>query len=228
VGYDLAVYGHLTLDRIFNGFESSVSLGAIGNFWEGVIHTSTNISLDVKPLALGEAMILVDKNHCTRVGRGSLNLKTTKAAISDAAWHHVMYLNQLEDTSFMQEIDKTCVVSADLTAGPMNNLDLLKHLDYLFISDEDLFMAVEDLAGLVKGWVILHYPSGSHCSNGKESFTLTTQTLKNINVLGAGDMFAAAFIVRYLEGEQDVKKCVELAHKNTTQLLLRRNAHESS
>jgi len=45
-------------------------------------------------------------------------------------------------------------------------------------------------------------------------------------VLGAGDMFAASFIVRYLTEEQDMKKCVKFAHENTTKLLLRRNGGE--
>ena len=224
--HDLAVYGHLTIDRIFTDFEESLSLGAIGNFWEAVIFTDRAVSLDLKPIAIGEAIVMVNKNKCTRLGRGFLNLQTTKAKLSNARWHHIMYLNQLEDVSFISEIDEDAIVSADLTSGVMNNLDLLKHLDYLFISDEDLFMDIDELAQLVKGWVILHYPAGSHCTNGKKKFTTSTETLKNVNVLGAGDMFAASFIVRYLTEKEEMKKCIKFAHDNTTKLLLRRNGGE--
>ena len=134
-----------------------------------------------------------------------------------------MYLNQLEDVSFISQIEDNCIVSADLTSGKMNNLEFLQHIDYLFISDEDLFMDVEHLARQVKGWVVLHYPDGSYCTDGENSFSTETKTLKNINVLGAGDMFAAGFIVRSLVKEHDIKKCIKFAHENTTKLLLRRN-----
>ena len=34
--FDLAVYGHITIDRIINNFEEEVSLGAIANFWNAL------------------------------------------------------------------------------------------------------------------------------------------------------------------------------------------------
>ena len=33
--HDIAVYGHMTVDRIFSEFNQTFSIGAIGNFWEG-------------------------------------------------------------------------------------------------------------------------------------------------------------------------------------------------
>ena len=34
--YDLAIYGHITIDRIINNFKEEVSLGAIANFWSAL------------------------------------------------------------------------------------------------------------------------------------------------------------------------------------------------
>ena len=131
-----------------------------------------------------------------------------------------MYLNQLKDVSFIKKIDSG-IVSADITAGKMLNREYLKHIDYLFISGEDLFDDIDAIAKEVKGWVILHYPEGSYSTNGKESFTINNNVVENIDVLGAGDFFAASFINKSLESH-DVKKCVNYAHSNTTRLLEKR------
>tara|TARA_R100001594_G_scaffold107047_2_gene141594 strand:- start:220 stop:627 length:408 start_codon:yes stop_codon:yes gene_type:complete len=132
-----------------------------------------------------------------------------------------MYLNQIKDTEFIAGLQPT-ILSADLTSGKINNMEVFKDLDYLFISDEDLFMSLPELAKVVKGWVILHHPAGSICHNGEREFTTTTELIEDLNVLGAGDFFAASFITRMLEQNIDIEKCIEFAHQNTTKLLLRR------
>ena len=215
--YDISLYGHITIDRIFVDFDEHKTIGAMGNVWNALISTDYTLSIDLNPSSIGKAIVLVDKKNVERLGRGILNLKNNVITASRAKWHHIMYLNQLEDVSFIENI-KDGIVSADLTSGHMNNLDKLKFIDYLFISDEDLFMDIEELAKQVKGWVILHYPEGSYSSNGKESFKLTNTIIENIDVLGAGDFFAASFIYKKLS-EKNEKKCVKYAHSNTTKLL---------
>ena len=42
--FDLAVYGHITIDRIINNFEEEVSLGAIANFWNALNIINSKIS----------------------------------------------------------------------------------------------------------------------------------------------------------------------------------------
>jgi hypothetical protein len=219
--YDISLYGHITIDRIFVDFDEHKSIGAMGNVWDALVSTDSTLSIKLKPSAIGEAIVLVDKKNTKRLGRGQLNLKKNNITnIPSSKWHHIMYLNQLEDVSFIENI-KNGIISADITAGEMKNSDMLKHIDYLFISDEDLFMDIDELAKMVKGWVILHYPEGSYSSNGKESFTLSNEALTNIDVLGAGDFFAASFMYRGLY-EDDIKKCVMYAHLNTTKLLVGR------
>ena len=47
--FDLAVYGHITIDRIINNFEEEVSLGAIANFWNAlnIINSKINESNEI-------------------------------------------------------------------------------------------------------------------------------------------------------------------------------------
>jgi len=219
--YDIALYGHITIDKIFTKFSSQKTIGAMGNVWDALISTDSSLSIDLKPTAIGEAIILVDKKNTKRIGRGQLNLHTTNnIKVSKSNWHHIMYLNQLNDISFVDNI-KDGIISADITAGKMKNLELLSKIDYLFISDEDLFMDIDELAKKVKGWVILHYPEGSYSSNGEESFSLDNEILENVDVLGAGDIFAGSFMCNHLK-QSDIKKCVMYAHSNTKRLLKKR------
>ena len=215
--YDISLYGHITIDRVFIDFEMYKSIGAMGNVWDALISTDPDLSINLKPSALGQAIVLVNKDNTDRLGRGKLNLKIKEVTPDNSKWHHIMYLNQLNDVSFIKDI-KSGIISTDITAGNMKNKEFLKYIDYLFISDEDLFIDVEELAKEVKGWVVLHYPEGSYCTNGKENFKTKNQTIGNIDVLGAGDIFAASFIYKNLQ-EEDIQKCVEYAHKNTTKIL---------
>lgn len=219
--YDVAIYGHITVDRILTGFSESKTIGAMGNVWGALVLTDDSISIDIKPTAIGQAIILVDKNKTSRLGRGELNITTREnVSPSKSKWHHIMYLNQLEDVSFIKNIDSG-IISADMTAGKILNRDFLKYIDYLFISGEDLFDDVDVIAKEVRGWVILHYPEGSYSTNGNKSFTISNKIVENIDVLGAGDFFAASFISKNLH-TKDVKQCVNYAHSNTTKLLKKR------
>jgi len=220
--YDISLYGHMTIDRIFNEFDESISLGAMANVWSAISKLGTGFSVKLNPTALGEAIVLINKKNAQRVGRGNLNLSTTTPTIYNSMWHHIMYLNRL-NTDFIDDI-KTGIISADLTDGEINVEDHLDKIDYLFLSDENLFMDIDELGKLVKGWVILHYPSGSYTTNGKQSYTHENKVVKNINVLGAGDTFAAVFITSMLNASpNNIDKILENTHKKTSELLIEGN-----
>lgn len=218
--YDIAIYGHLTIDTIFfSDFAQKHTLGAMGNIWEAIVKENSSLALDLQPMALGEAIILVDKKRGKRLGRGRLNLKTRKVFPQDAKWHHIMYLNQLDDASFIQDIQNG-LISIDITAGELKNLEMLKYIDYAFISDEDLFMDIDKLANLVRGWVVLHYPGGSIITNGKERFESEVEVIKDLNVLGAGDYFAGFFISNLVTcPTMDLVECTRIAHEKTSMML---------
>jgi len=214
--FDIALYGHITLDRIFTNFKETTDIGAMGNVWDALVRLDPSLSISLNPTAFGEALILIDQEKCTRYGKGDLNLKTIKPNIQNSKWHHILYLNQLENPKFISKLKGT--ISVDVCRGKMANLEYLKYVDYLFISDEDLFMDITELSTKVRGWVILHTPSGSHCYDGKKSFRTSTEIIKKLNVLGAGDIFAASFISNMLS-ETSIKNAISNAHKQTSLLL---------
>ena len=220
--YDISLYGHLTVDHILHDFNKSLTLGAMANVWNALITLDSNVSINLNPTAIGTAIVLINREKGIRVGRGNLNLKTTEPQISKSRWHHVMYLNQLNDVSFISDID-TGIISADLSSGSMNIEKWLPYLDYLFIADEDLYMDVDELGKLVKGRVVLHYPGGSYVTDGSESFESKTEIIEGLDVLGAGDMFAASFILRSITTNDDMNSVVDYSHKMTTKLLLDKN-----
>ena len=83
----------------------------------------------------GHALVLVDKENNYRVGRCSFNVKENPASPTDSDWHHISYINQLSDTSFVSQLNG--IVSADITKeNPERCVDQLKYLDYLFIAKE--------------------------------------------------------------------------------------------
>lgn len=220
--YDLCIYGHLTIDRVFNGFDESVSLGAMANVWHALTIIDPSIKVKLCPLALGEAMIVISSHTSERTGRANLNIFETVAKAEQASWHHIMYLNALNNASFISSIDSG-IISADITAGNCETIfPFLDKIDFLFISDEDLFMGLDKLASLVKGRVILHSPDGSIVTDGKEEhFVTTIKPISSLNVLGAGDIFAASFISAFLATEC-LETSIDISHKTTTSILLNR------
>jgi len=215
------LYGHLFVDRIISDFKEKTTLGGIANVWSGLKQLNQNLTIELKPTSIGEAIILVDKENNQRVSKGIHNLKTCTPTIESSDWNHIAYINQIEDLTFINQIDHG-IISADLTKEkPVNVLDFLGVIDYLFISREDLFMDAEELGKKVKGWLIVHDPQGSTCTNGKKLFEYKLPNnlfLTNVNVLGAGDFFAAGFINQKLYGN-DENTSIEKAHESTTTLL---------
>lgn len=221
--YDLCLYGHLTIDHVFHGFQESVSLGAMANVWHALTILDSALKVKLCPLAIGEAIVVLDKEKSERVGRANLNIATTHGVAEQASWHHIMYLNALHDASFIPLID-TGIVSADITAGSCSTiLRYLNYIDFLFIAEEDLFLDLDELSALVKGVVIVHSPEGSIVakSDGKRKIA-RHPPIKHLNVLGAGDIFAASFISAFLS-TQCLDESISRAHMQTTALLLDRN-----
>lgn len=217
---NVTLYGHLTVDRIIVDFKETPSLGGIANVWAGLVSQGQGLNVSIQPLSIGHALVLVDKENNYRVGRCSFNVKENVASPTDSDWHHISYINQLSDTSFLSKLNG--IVSADITKeNPERCVDQLNLLDYLFIAKEDLFMDIKDLGALVKGHVIMHHPHGSIISDGNilEEYTLPEDLfLSDVNVLGAGDYFASGFIKSMISGN-DIKKSVINSHRIATNLL---------
>jgi hypothetical protein len=217
------IYGHLIIDKIFNqNFECTESIGGIANVWEGLNRLKNDLQIEINPTSIGEAIVITNTENNTRVGKAILNKKTTdvqNASVSD--WHHVAYINQIPNLDFLENI-KSGIISADITKeNPNNCLRYLHMIDFLFISKEDLFDDILSIGKKTKGWVIAHDPRGSFYTNGDlyyEYLIPENLIIRNVNVLGAGDFFAASFITEYLKNK-DIKLSVPASHKKTTFLL---------
>jgi hypothetical protein len=218
------LYGHLIVDKIFSNDEYMETLGGIANVWESLLKIDKKLSVSIKPCSIGEAIIVVNTDTNERVGKAILNKKLSTVKVSSADWHHIAYINQIKDTSFINDI-KGGIISADITKeNPKNCTSHLGFLDFLFISKEDLFDNIIEISKKTKGWVIAHDPTGSIYSNGGKIYEYEIPNdliLSNINILGAGDSFAASFISCFLESD-DIDTSIEQAHKKTTFLLKNR------
>ena len=61
--YDISLYGHITIDRIFVDFDEHKTIGAMGNVWNALISTDYTLSIDLNPSSIGKAIVLVDKKN---------------------------------------------------------------------------------------------------------------------------------------------------------------------
>tara|TARA_R100001163_G_scaffold41186_1_gene31170 strand:+ start:10102 stop:10794 length:693 start_codon:yes stop_codon:yes gene_type:complete len=220
----ISLYGHLTTDTIFNGDVTYNSVGGIGNVWLMLSKICKNYQVNVEPTNIGEALILVNKDKAERSSIANLNKIQRTPIIKDSNWSHILYVNELQDISFIKDVrNRSKVVSIDICKGkPFKQFDMLKYIDYFFISDEDLFMDIKKLTSKFKGWVILHHKGGSKCFTRDQSFEISTPVIDNINVLGAGDMFAAAVMKCILNTTVDKLKLqnnIKEAHLLTSKIL---------
>ena len=219
----ISLYGHLTTDTIFDGNITYNSVGGLGNVWFMLSKICKNYQVNVEPTNVGEALILVNKDKAERSSIANLNKIQRTPVIKDSEWSHILYVNELEDISFIKDVkNKSKIVSIDICKGkPFKQFDILKYVDYFFISDEDLFMDINELAKKVKGWVILHHKGGSTCVSKEKTFDISTPVIDNINVLGAGDMFAAATINCILNtvDKSNLENNIKEAHSITSRIL---------
>jgi sugar/nucleoside kinase (ribokinase family) len=217
--HDVALYGHLTLDRIFNGFKTDQSVGSIGNVWKHLKTVSPKLNIHLGPTDIGEALILIDEHSRERSSIANLSIKTKDPTLKKSKWSHVLYINELSNIDYIKDI-KDGIVSADVCRGKkIKDLQILQQVDYLFLSDEDLDCNPKDLLNYLRKGMILHSPSGSVFYNKQGiEHKNKVDTIGNVNVLGCGDMLAAGFIAFSLEGLA-VPDALKKAHEEVTKVL---------
>ena len=161
-----------------------------------------------------------------------MNKFTAKPVIRKSKISHVMYLNDLEDASFVKNIDG--FVCADLNSGPKIKLENLDNVDLLFASDEDY--TIEELSSIFEKFIVLHSTNGSIFGmrgNYQEYKLKKSKIGNNINVLGAGDMFASFFIDNILSkniynnfekySTSNLRQVVKDSHLSTSNYLIKLN-----
>ena len=223
----VALYGHLTYDTVFDGVKKSERIGAMGNVYRALKELEAPIAVELEPTDIGEAIVLIDTINSRRTSIPHLNIHSKAPSIQKATWSHVMYLNELSNPDYVYDLPLDSIVSADISgARPVDDFELLECLDYLFISTEDLDSKLEYVEH-VTGTVIAHSPDGctTYTNRGNVKTYIDNElVLKDINVLGAGDMFAAAFIEYKVSlPKGNLHDAIAYAQKKTRYLLKKYN-----
>ena len=217
--FDVTIYGHLSYDNIFSGFDYKTSVGCMGNVWAQLKTIGPDIRVKLEPTDIGESLILTSTEQCKRTSISRLSLKTRIPTIHDSEISHVMYINELSDTSFISKLSG--FVTADVCNGkPLDTTnDNLKHIDLLLLSDEDASINIEGLVSVVRGYVLVHHAAGSTIySKTTQPKQFKAEFVSNINVLGAGDKFASYIIAGLLvDKPQSIDKVIQDAHNKLTE-----------
>lgn len=215
--FDIALYGHLSFDNIYEGFNYKTSVGCIGNVWSQLKIINPDLRVKVEVTDIGESLIMADIKQCKRTSISRLSLKTNTPIVHDASVSHIMYLNELSDVSFIKDIKG--FVTADTCNGKQLKLDrdTLGCIDLLLISEEDLVIEAASLASYVRNHVLVHTPAGStlYSKNGCQQ-QFKAEFVPSINVLGAGDKFAAYILAGLLDYTQSTDKVIQKAHDSLT------------
>jgi len=159
-------------------------------------------------------------------------------------WTHITYLDNLlklsnKDIKSLRK--QTDILSVDLCSSKPTKKQIyfvekhLSNIDYLIISDiealglrpkTNLDIICKELGSKVIGDCIIHSPMEVLCSNGQTLIKTKNNYLKkNLNVLGAGDYWAASFI-EYLISRKKIDILsldLDRINKRTVGLLCRKN-----
>lgn len=213
----------MTVDRIFDGFVEKQTLGAMANMWRTFKLIGTDLDVGMCPTSIGEAVVYIDRDSSTRYSNFVPDLKTQTPIIKESKISHAMYINKLQDISWLKDLKGT--VSADVCAGPRVDSSLLQHLDYFFISDEDAYADLTTMCKDTKGHVILHTNKSSVISDGRYETKCNIEDsmfVPKSNVLGAGDMFASSFLYGIHLG-LPIDQTQKYAHETTSKLIKNTN-----
>jgi hypothetical protein len=216
---DVSIYGNLVLDTVFDGFNKKQTLGGIANVWNAFQTLESDLNVDVIPVCIGSAIIYIDSNTGLKISKPNLQSKYQQPNLTESSWAHIAYINQLSDVSFIKNI-KSKFISADLAGKGAFDYDILSMIDYLFISEDEV-VNLNKILQLVRGYTIVHNASGSTLYYKTDKLKTTThEIITNVNVLGAGDYFAASFInIRLLNTKIAIHDCIDIAHSQTLNYL---------
>jgi len=219
---DITMYGHLMIDRVYDTQTKTSLLGGVANCWRSLSIIDPTISINIHPLSIGESLIYIDKYSNERICNSVMNKYDFDFKHYDSNMYHIAYINDLKDISFLKNLNG--IIFADCSSMDFD-FNLIKLVDYFFISDDDAKYDVKFYGNLAKKGAILHSPNGSLFSDGKiiEKFTVPKELyLLNVNILGAGDMFAASFIYGIYK-QNTVENAIKNAHVLTSNLIKKQN-----
>lgn len=194
--YDVLLFGHGVIDFITDGDKSFIQNGGIYNLDR--IFKNYNLKIKTEPSNIGYAFIDIDRNNSTKKSIAKLNAISLNPEVSSCKWMHVAYANMLNKE--YTPIDKNSIYSVDLCAG--QKIEFSKDPNYIFLSTDE-----HDIVNFEKNknsTIIAHSQNDAFLiKNNKILYKEKVKSLKNINVLGAGDALASYFIISKLKNADD-------------------------
>ena len=64
--FDITIYGHLSYDNIYEGFNYKTSVGCMGNVWNQLKLINPDIRIKLEPTDIGESLIVSSVEHNKR------------------------------------------------------------------------------------------------------------------------------------------------------------------
>lgn len=200
------------------------SIGQDGRWLIGYLRglcASTDVEVTDRPTS--KAVVIADKATKTRTGMvqwGACRERREWLPIHFADLHHYMYVDRLN----INLAPGDGLVTADFcdSKNVSEYAEFLRHVDYLFVSENEDRPFYQHECPKVRRGVIVHSPGACYVleGGGGRSQWLVPDLVEGLNVVGAGDYFSAYCIAKILTtGKPDLL----WAHQRTVELLRRQS-----
>ena len=210
--YDIGLYGHLVFDTV-KDIRTYNDIGGIANVWKSLKNINSKLKIHISPTNIGNSSIRIDRENSERVCDSELNIIEIAPTIKKSKINHIAYINEIVNKNFISKLDN--IICADICSGKKYSEDY--NIDYLFVSIEDIHLL--NTSNNISN-IVAHSAQKSYSNNSKYILD-KTKILSNINVLGAGDCFAAHYLYGLLEQMSECE-CIKFAHDKTTDYLRNR------
>lgn len=186
--FDLSIVTALGNDK-----EGDIARLKLAKYGDLIVHESA--------LSTSQAIVIADTANNIRTGLvqwGACRHFSSWQPVK-ADWHHIMYLDRLNIDDLTPFVGQG-IVSADFcdSAEIESYRHLMHQIDYLIVADLD-HQSLLKLDLPVRRCIIAHNPKGSYCAVGSLIvMTADVETVNNLNVVGAGDYFAAYCIANLM------------------------------
>lgn len=202
----------------------SERLGGMYNFSDTKL---PSLNLLYNPVGLKKVFIVSDKKNSTRTSyvNNVVGAEISKNHIdvvnNISNWLHVCYIDDIEDYKNLSFIEIPFSLDFCTVNDRKQYIPIMKKAEVIFDSKERKHL-YDDIN--INTPIIFHAPDGIEIiKNDKIFFNKSATPIANLNVNGAGDLFAAHFIEKYFYS--DLKNSTNYAMIQTTKRLLQRE-HE--
>ena len=208
-----------TIGETNNISNTDVRLGGIHNFLN-TKEISDNIAL--YEIGVKTAYILKDLSHSKRTSYTSTKEKSLISdnlieELNSFSWAHFCYIDDLENIENLKNLKIPHSFDFCMNKSRSSFVQYINNAKLIFDSRErkDLYRGLD-----IQVPIILHDERGCEImTKEKIECSFNCETLKNLDVNGAGDMYAKNFLINLLYKNNSLKTSTKLAMHETTEYL---------